>query len=100
MEKKKYYVRVGTGEVLPDPTLSEWEFEILATPQEVHELKDLLEMTDDEAFINYIKAHAPFQELEENIPYDKKLETVYRYLYELGTEETKAHIRSMGFIEQ
>ena len=100
MEKRKYYVKVGSGEVLPDKTLSEWEFEIDATPQEARQLEGLFDMTDNESFTNFFKAHVPLREYyeEENIPYDKKLQQVYQLLYDLGTEETKEHIRSMGIL--
>ncbi|MGV3489054.1 MAG: hydrolase [Tuberibacillus sp.] len=100
MEKKRYYVKVGTGEILPEKTLSEWEFEIEATPEEAGQLEHLFSKTDHESFTNFFKAHVPLREFyeEENIPYDKKLQQVYQLLYDLGTEETKEHIRSMDIL--
>ncbi|WP_077614921.1 hypothetical protein [Caenibacillus caldisaponilyticus] len=100
MEKKRYYITVGSGEILPEKTLSEWEFEIDATEAEVHELEKLFRETDEESWENYWRAHIPFMEYDEKVNegVDDQLRRVYAMIYRLGTEETKAHIRSMNIL--
>ena len=100
MKKNKYYIKVGSGEILPERTMSEWEFEIIATPEEAMRLRQLLEETNSESNSIFLKAHIPMQEDydEENIPYDKKLRQVYQLIHDLGTDETKEHIQSMGIL--
>lgn len=100
MEKKRYYVTVGSGEILPSKTLSEWEFEIDATPQEAERLEQLFENTDDASWNDFWKAHVPMQEDpdDDTIPYDKNLQRVYEMIYKLGTETTREHIRSMKIL--
>ena len=68
MDKQKFYVTVGTGEVLPDKTLSEWEFEIEATEEEAGHLSGLFEETDIDSAEDFWHAHIPF------VPYSKNLD--------------------------
>jgi hypothetical protein len=100
MEKKRYYVTVGSGEILPDKTLSEWEFEIDATPEEARQLEEIFENADDASMYNFWKAHVPFQEETEDDTetYNSSLKHIYEKIYELGTKTTKEHIRSMRIL--
>ncbi|GGE48928.1 hypothetical protein GCM10011391_29700 [Pullulanibacillus camelliae] len=102
MNKQFYYVTVATGEVLPDKTLSEWEFEIEATPEEASQLEGVLKQADREAWANFWQAHIPFKEyrhFQQIDDYDHDLKCVYEMLHTLGTPETKEHIASMGILD-
>ena len=100
MEKRKYYVTVGSGEILPDKTLSEWEFEIDATLKEAKQLEELFIKVNNLSWDNFWKAHVPIQKEPEGTltPYDITLHHIYKMIYMLGTETTKEHIRSMGIL--
>lgn len=103
MSKSQYYVTVGTGEVLPERTLSEWEYEINATKDEVFQLQTMFEEADSASWSTFWHGHIPFKSIihDESIDkYDNDLIGIYRLLYKLGTSETKTHIKSMGIIAE
>ncbi|MFD0695889.1 hypothetical protein ACFQZT_17560 [Paenibacillus sp. GCM10027628] len=102
MEKKKYYITVGTGEVLENKEDLNYEFEILASEEEVDQLQELFEETDNSSQSSYESSFLPwnvYYNNESNQEYDYYLTEVYRMLHQLGTEETKRHIESMHILE-
>ncbi|GGH87732.1 hypothetical protein JOD43_004027 [Pullulanibacillus pueri] len=103
MEKSNYYVKVGTGEVLPDKTMSEWEFEIQATPEQASMLEEALRDADKESWENFFQAHIPIKEyssFHQIDDYDHNLKHAYEAIHALGTKETKEHIESMGILDE
>ncbi|WP_085523043.1 hypothetical protein [Tuberibacillus sp. Marseille-P3662] len=100
--KQSYYVKVGTGEVLPDKTISEWEFEIKASDEEVLQLQTIFEQTDTGAWEDYWRAHHPIEGVPKGSSddYDYYLKRIYEMLHELGTDETRHHIEAMGIIDR
>ncbi|WP_174613290.1 hypothetical protein [Virgibacillus ihumii] len=92
-ERKSYFVSVDFKEVremsIPD---NEIEFEILATHNEVKELKELFRDTqkDSKGAIEHLGK--PFDEWgadDKRSNYDRHLVKIYRFIHELGTSETK-----------
>lgn len=102
MEKKTYYVVPQTKEILEAPVEHLPEYEIEANIEEVEEIRELLKAIYDNDFETYIDAH--FWLIEEshndNDRYDQAFFTLYNKLYELGTDETKQKIKSLGFIKE
>lgn len=101
LQKQSYYVTVGTGEVMNEPTLSEWEFEILALPEEIIQLKTLFEEIDQEAWTGFWRAHVPIVSYHHdatNDRYDDHLQHIYQWIYDHGTDETRQHIASMHIL--
>lgn len=100
MDKRHYYISVGSGEILTDKTIAGWELEIEATESEVEALQRLFEQTDGQSWSTFWNAHIPFKEYDEgpNVAFDNRLKEVYRKIYELGTPETKEHIRKMDIL--
>jgi hypothetical protein len=79
-----------------------YEFEILASQEEVDQLQELFEETDNSSQSSYISSFLPWKGYynnESNQEYDYYLTEVYRMLHKLGTEETKRHIESMNILE-
>ncbi|NEW08651.1 hypothetical protein GK047_21890 [Paenibacillus sp. SYP-B3998] len=102
MEKKPYFINVGTGEVLEDKKALNFEFEILASEEDIDKLQELLEETDNSSQGSYASSWLPWKVYysnEANQEYDYYLTEVYRTLHQLGTEETKRHIESMHILE-
>jgi len=100
--KKTYYVSVQSETVMEHQGDASYEFEIEATPEEVHQLFELFESEDEADFANYVRSHHPEilkDELISNAPIDNYLTEVYRLLYKLGTPETRAHIQSMNVLQ-
>ncbi|MGO4268784.1 hypothetical protein AB4Z22_02885 [Paenibacillus sp. TAF58] len=105
MDKKTYYINVGTGEVLEDKGALNFEFEISATDEEIDKLQELFEETDNSSQGSYATSWLPWKvynsnEVKEvNQEYDYYLTEVYRTLHKLGSEQTKRHIESMNVLE-
>ncbi|GAB3067405.1 hypothetical protein [Virgibacillus ainsalahensis] len=100
--KKSYFVTVDTQEIreisIPDSGI---EFEIKANEEEKEELEALFMKKNKNAVdaANYI--HKPFDEWgadEERDAYDQHMIEIYRIVYKLGTEKTKAKINELGII--
>lgn len=101
MGKKTYYVSVQAGTVLENEEDAAYEFEIVATEQEVENLMEQFGMLSDADNSTSLRAHmpgVPYHQDNEHDDYDRTLTEVYRTLYELGTEETKRTIARMGSI--
>lgn len=96
MEKQKYYVSVGTGEILPIPG-SSYQFEIEATPAEAARLNALFERANTDSGDGFFQ----FKDLEmgKHRNYDNTLSTIYQTIYDLGDDTAKGHIESMGILQ-
>jgi hypothetical protein len=101
MEKKTFYVSVGSGEITKGKGDFTYEFEINATEEEIDVLQELFDETADAELSTAVGATAPLRNYSndhENDAYDQYLIQVYQMLHRLGTPETKAHIESMGIL--
>jgi hypothetical protein len=103
MDKKKvYYVEVATGEISQSATSSSWNFRIEATDDEIIKLREYFDQNYSTEVQNFLRAHIPYVEYHHdsgNDAYDKALKEIYGMLYELGDEEAKSHIESMGILK-
>lgn len=106
MDKKKYYVSIhsgpDTGEIRNYKGDSTFDFEIEATDAEVERIQELFEETQDAAHDSFATVHFPFtpnHEDKANSEYDHALFEIYRMLHDLGNDETRKHIESMGILK-
>jgi hypothetical protein len=100
-ERKTYYVAVGAGEILEHREAAAFEFEIRANEEELNKLQEMFEQlssTDEESMIRF---HSPVtvSEQERTAMYDSQIHEIYKFLYQLGTEETKRHIESTNILK-
>jgi hypothetical protein len=99
-ERKPYYVAVGAGQILEDPTVAPYELEISANEEELNRLQELFEELgswDEAQTFHFSKNPFGSASVERiNLGYDHLLGRVYKLLYELGSEQTKAHIETMN----
>jgi hypothetical protein len=100
--RKRYYVSVGAGQILEDSTAAPYELVIMANEEELNRLQELFEEISsfDEAQAFHFGSH-PFgkatrQEIDGGYSY--LIDSIYRLLYECGTDETKRHIESMQLL--
>lgn len=101
MDKKRYYISVETGEILEDPTVSTYQFIIEANEAEIHRLEELFDSTHEKEINTFVRAMAPaiaYHDDPQNHDYDQSLMQIYRMIHQLGTEETKKHIETMGVL--
>lgn len=98
--KKRYYVAVGSGEILEDQGANSYNFEIDADEEDVFHLSELFDLADTDSRLSLYRSHIPtnYHEDKNNHDYDDHLQQIYRKIHELGTERTREHIESMGIL--
>lgn len=99
-EKKRYYVSVQAGTVMEQQGDSSYEFEIVATAAQVDAIRSLFAQRSEYEYGTFWRSHIvamPYHYDEDNDLYDDCLRQIYRAIAECGTEETRNHIRSMGY---
>lgn len=102
MEKKTYYIEIANGEISQSGTDSPWNFKIEATEEEILALREYFDQDESDEISNFIRAHIPFREYhldKENDVQDENLQQIYRMIHQLGDQDTKKHIESMGFLD-
>lgn len=98
MDKKTYYVSVGSGDIVRREDATNFEFEIQANDEELNKLEELFEDKEEAETGSARRAVTPYYDYHhdgENDAYDASLKDIYKLIHSLGTPETKAHIESM-----
>ncbi|KEQ21610.1 hypothetical protein [Paenibacillus tyrfis] len=96
MEKKTYYIAVGSGEMPePEEATGNFEFEIQATKEEVDKLQEMFEELATNEEDTAVRATISNRSDKENELSDWNLTEIYRMLHELGTPDTRRHIEAM-----
>jgi hypothetical protein len=101
VEKKTYYVEIGSGEISQTKYQNNHSFTIQATPEEVTMLRAKLNNMDGAALSSFWRAHVPimpYHNDKANDRYDAGLVDVYEMLYDLGDDTTRNHIESIGIL--
>ena len=100
MEKRPYYISVETGEILPIKTASTFQFEILASDEDVKKLSEIFEDMDSIANDTFVRNHLPYipySNDRDNDRYDSKMKEAYQLIHDLGQDETRKFIETMDF---
>jgi hypothetical protein len=103
MEKNKYYVSVGEGEISHRPHDRNGYLEISATEAELSNLRRKFDNMHDAGVDSFFRAHVPFLEYhhdDSNDSYDHNMVEVYQMLHELGNKKTREHIENMGILNE
>ena len=101
MEKKTFYIEVGSGEITEPEETGQFEFEIQANDEEINQLQALFEESaeaQEGTAKGASSAHPINHNFRDNDASDYWLREIYRKLYDLGTPETKKHIESMNML--
>jgi hypothetical protein len=102
MDKERYYVSVSTYMVGKEPSLTD-QFIVLATEDERNHLLALLSREQNAMEQIYIREQLPYKSEDHNnlaTGYKGNRVEIYRYIYEIGTIETKRHIEYMDILQQ
>ncbi|NBC67835.1 hypothetical protein GT003_02375 [Paenibacillus sacheonensis] len=103
-ERKTYYVSVQAGSILEDPTATSYELVITANEEELNRLQELFEelasMDEAQTAVYGLTPFSSASDKQINAGTDGLLEDIYRLLYELGTDETKRHVATMGLFPE
>lgn len=98
LEKNKYYVSLKSKEISKRPKLSESQYEIFATKEEVQRLQSYLnrcleyEQSEGRSMLNPLTPH---ESKEGKRQYNEDLNTALNIIYDLGTTETKTDIATI-----
>ncbi|WP_461200938.1 hydrolase [Anoxybacillus sp. TBDG-1] len=100
--KKTYYVSVARGEISQVKTASPWEFRVEATDEEIIQLREYFDEMYSSDWQSFWRAHVPYVQYHYDRPndgYDHAIKKVYELIYELGDEEARQQIETMGVIQ-
>lgn len=101
--KKTYYISVGaTGEIMSVPNASPWQFKIEATDDEIRQLRSIYNANYNNSIADFLRAHVPYVEYHNdstNDRNDSNLNKIYGMIYDLGDEEARNHIETMGVLD-
>ncbi|ASK62895.1 hydrolase [Virgibacillus phasianinus] len=101
MEKKKFYVNIGTQEISQIEYGNNQDFTINATDEEVLLLREKFNDMDQANFRAFFRAHVPIMSYhndKSNHDYDGGMTGAFEMLYDLGDDQTKEHIEAMGVL--
>ncbi|WP_078382643.1 hydrolase [Sutcliffiella halmapala] len=102
MERKTYYISLADGNISQVKSAASWNYQIQATDEEITQLRELFDQNYSSDWQSFWRSHIPYVEYHFDRPndgYDNGLQQVFKMLYELGDEETKAHIKNQGLLE-
>lgn len=103
MERKKYYVSIASTEISQIPYHNNDDFIIYATDHEVRMLREKMNNMYDANLGAFWRAHVPivpYHNDQPNDDYDKGITEAFQMIYDLGDEKTKAHIETMGVLDE
>ncbi|WP_163971521.1 hydrolase [Oceanobacillus halotolerans] len=101
MDKKKFYVNVGSREISQIPYDNNDQFVIYATDDEVRILREKMDTMYNADIRAFFRSHVPikpYHEDDANDDYDADETRAFQMLYELGDETTKQHIKEMDIL--
>ncbi|GGA76433.1 hypothetical protein GCM10008025_20050 [Ornithinibacillus halotolerans] len=101
LEKKKYYVDIGSGEISQEKYQNNDSFIIHATQDEVSMLRAKLNNMHEASYNSFWRSHVPIMPYHNDKPnddYDANMVEVYQILYDLGDDAVKNHINSIGIL--
>ncbi|MGJ9457457.1 hydrolase [Oceanobacillus sp. CF4.6] len=101
MEKGKYYVNIGTGEISQNRYQNNDDYIIYASSEDIALLRATMENMHGASVDSFIRAHVPivpYHNDKANDEYDVNITEAFRMLHQLGDEQTRSHIESMGIL--
>jgi hypothetical protein len=102
MDKQRYFVSVSASMVGTEPSIMD-QLTILATEEERNHLIAMLNQEQKNNEKTYLRAHIPYKSADHDIAterYNDSMVEIYRYIYKIGTLETKRHIEYMSILEE
>ncbi|WP_066192629.1 MULTISPECIES: hydrolase [Gracilibacillus] len=99
MEKRQYYVNIGTKEISQIPYGNNATYTIKATGEEVFLLREKFNEIQQDEMGTFVRSHIPFMQYHqdpENQEYDNDLQEIYQMIYQLATPETRQALQESG----
>lgn len=101
MDRETYYVNVGSREVSQELYGNRASFTIEANREEIRLLRAKMDAMQDADTISFFRAHVPFIPYHKDSgsnTYDAEMNAVFQMVHDLGGDETKADLASMGVL--
>lgn len=101
MQKKKYYINVGSGEISQLEYDNNKDFVIYATEDDARLLRAKMDNMDHASFRSFFRAHIPiwaYHNDKANDDYDANMAEAFHLIHQFGDEQTRAHIESMDVL--
>lgn len=101
MTKEKYYVSIASSEISQVRYGNNDGYTIYATDEEVRLLRAKMDNMHEADRGTYWRAHIPFMSYhhdQTNDHYDSQLSDAFQMIHDLGNEEARTHIVSMGIL--
>ncbi|HWO75690.1 MAG TPA: hydrolase [Bacillus sp. (in: firmicutes)] len=102
-ERKTYYIDLGSGEISRSRTASAWNYQIEASDEDITQLREYFDQMHSTGWQNFFRAHVPYVQYHydrENDANDRLLKDVYQLIHDLGDEEARKQIESMGILDE
>lgn len=101
MDRKKYHVNIGTGEISQIKYSNNENFVIHATNEEVGLLRAKMDKMGDADIRTFYRSHVPimpYHHDKSNDDYDDAMTEAFQMIYNLGDPGTKSHIDEIGIL--
>lgn len=107
MEKQIYYVTVDvgphTGQIRDQIDLNDpnYDFEIEATDEEIHQLEELFERIQETDVSTFVKAHIPYEtqeRMQKSRQEDHQITEIYQMIYRLATKQTRQQMKASNMV--
>ncbi len=102
MDRKKYFVSVASGEISQVQFGNNDDFTIYATDSEVRDLRSKMDVMQAAEFKSFWRAHVPimpYHNDQANDQYNAGIQEAFQLIYQLGDEQTKSNLKSMGVLD-
>ncbi|WP_243298052.1 hydrolase [Bacillus litorisediminis] len=102
-ERKTYYIDLGSGEISRSRTASTWNYQIEASDEDITQLREYFDQMHSTGWQNFFRAHVPYVQYHydrENDANDRLLKDVYQLIHDLGDEEARKQIESIGILDE
>ncbi|QDP40932.1 hydrolase [Radiobacillus deserti] len=102
MERKKYYVNIGTQEISQVQVGDNDEFIIFASDEEVYQLREMMNQMYNADIRSFWRSHvpiAPYHNDTSNDTFDDGMVEAFRMIHDLGDDTTRKHIENMGVLD-
>lgn len=103
MPQKLYYVSLSAYTIAEQPSQLADQFTVLADDDERTQMQTLLQIEQQRDERTHLRAVIPYKSAdhdESSERYNDSLIDVYRYLYKIGTPDTKRHIERMNILAE
>src|SRR5699024_332808 len=101
MERKKYYINIGSQQIAQTSFENTDTFTIYANDDELRLLRAKMDNMDGANVSSFFRAHVPIRAYHHDQPnddYDEQLTDAFQTIYELGDEETNQLIDQIGVL--